>query len=263
MKLFEEKLIETVRNYEHLYMPSHKHYFDLTMKDNAWKEIAESLNSTDAECRKKWTALRDNFRKALRKRSIQSGQLWPPGRQNRASGSNFMKPCRYEQVLSFLIPFITDRKLKSKIVIESEETSNNKMNSSGNEDSIIHSETEQYSFNATPTQASASNLSCDTSNLGPKRRPPISTVLRNYFERKSSEPMLTKDHITKFFEAVEGTVRTFQPNLQVEIKGKISALVTEYELKSLQRSNTSSRDESSTTLSNNINCSDNSTNKYE
>lgn len=45
MSSFEEKLIEEVRKYEHLYITTHKHYYGVSMKDNAWREIAETLNS--------------------------------------------------------------------------------------------------------------------------------------------------------------------------------------------------------------------------
>jgi hypothetical protein len=54
-------------------------------------------------------------------------------------------------------------------------------------------------------------------------------LLKNYLETKDKP-----DHLRKFFDAMEATVRTFSPHLQVEIKSKISAPVTEYELRNLE-----------------------------
>lgn len=41
----------------------------------------------------------------------------------------------------------------------------------------------------------------------------------------------------QFFEAMEGAVRKFSPTLQIQVKSKISALVSEFELKNLEEEN--------------------------
>ncbi|KAG8308594.1 hypothetical protein J6590_106026, partial [Homalodisca vitripennis] len=43
---FNEKLIETVRLYEHLNSPANKSYHDSGIKENSWEETATSLNAT-------------------------------------------------------------------------------------------------------------------------------------------------------------------------------------------------------------------------
>lgn len=50
--------------------------------------------------------MRDNFRKALRARQTKSGQATAK-----------KKTCKFEDMLSFLLPFLTDRKVTSNIVI--------------------------------------------------------------------------------------------------------------------------------------------------
>lgn len=67
-----------------------------------------------------------------------------------------------------------------------------------------------------------------------QNRPRISAILSNYFQEKGDRPVRQKDHLTKFFEAMEETVRTFKPQLQVEVKMKISAMVLHYELQNLR-----------------------------
>lgn len=64
--------------------------------------------------------------------------------------------------------------------------------------------------------------------------PSMATVLKNYFEEKQTSKSTKKvDHLQKFFDAMQETVRTFSPRHQIEIKSKISNLVSEYELKDL------------------------------
>ena len=41
----DEKLIDCVRQYDILYNISHQHYYDTLRKENAWEEIAQTLNS--------------------------------------------------------------------------------------------------------------------------------------------------------------------------------------------------------------------------
>lgn len=52
-------------------------------------------------------------------------------------------------------------------------------------------------------------------------------------ERKQAKLEKKSDHLKKFFETMEETVRTFPPSLQIEVKSKIYNLVTEYEYKNL------------------------------
>lgn len=58
-------------------------------------------------------------------------------------------------------------------------------------------------------------------------------VLKTYLDDKKSKKERSSDHLTSFFKSMEDTVRTFSPMRQIEIKSKISALVTEYEIKNI------------------------------
>lgn len=76
-----------------------------------------------------------------------------------------------------------------------------------------------------------------------QQRPHIGTVLQNYFQKKSdrNDKRSSKDHLTKFFEAMEETIRTFKPHRQVEVKRKISSIVMEYELENVREVTSHSR----------------------
>jgi hypothetical protein len=179
-----------------------------------------------AECKRKWTSLRDNFRKAIKKRKTKSGQRAKPNR-----------PWKYETNMNFLIPFIGEREQKSSLPNEP-----GYLNSSSDVDEeTASSHDAKSSLNITVLSSSSALLDSQDSTPSPccaggRRRqlqlPPMAQVLQNYFDSKKSK-LEKSDHLKKFFDAMEETVRTFRPELQIEAKGKISALVTEYELKNL------------------------------
>jgi len=58
-------------------------------------------------------------------------------------------------------------------------------------------------------------------------------VLKTYLDDNKSKKERSSDHLTSFFKSMEDTVRTFSPMRKIEIKSKISALVTEYEIKNI------------------------------
>ncbi|KAJ8003440.1 hypothetical protein DPEC_G00148350 [Dallia pectoralis] len=71
---FEEQLIEQVRRYSHLYVPYLTEYKDLTVTNNSWKEIAQTLGVEKHICRTKWKSLRDRYVRLRRKMKGGSGR---------------------------------------------------------------------------------------------------------------------------------------------------------------------------------------------
>lgn len=58
-------------------------------------------------------------------------------------------------------------------------------------------------------------------------------ILQDYLQYKLNKPP-RGDHLTKYFEATEETVRTFPVLLQIEAKKKISDIMYDLELKALE-----------------------------
>lgn len=58
-----EKLIEAVKENEHLYNIRSENYKDSFMKENTWRTIAESLGIDVNEAKKRWKTLRDTYAK--------------------------------------------------------------------------------------------------------------------------------------------------------------------------------------------------------
>lgn len=91
------------------------------------------------------------------------------------------KPYKFQYVLSFLLPFIADRKACSNMVIEEAEedelpADNRPTADTDSEDNNSPLYTSTSERSSTPSR---------TSILGPKQRPNIATVLSSYCEKKS------------------------------------------------------------------------------
>lgn len=225
MALNEELLIETVRMYPILYDLSHKHYHDVTQRENAWMEISSTLKHSVFECKRKWNSLRDSFRKALRKRKSKGGQQ-----------TKVTKLWKYEENMAFVSPFLTEREqssslsqafcedIKCEVQMGEQDEAENSSSSLGN----VASPDTPHSSSTIPTPPPPGPLS----RRNHQHVPSIECVLKNYFDEKQ-KAQVKSDPLKKFFEAMEETVRTFHPYLQIEIKSKISSLVSEYELRNL------------------------------
>jgi hypothetical protein len=191
-----------------------------------------------AECKTRWNHLRDSYRKSIKKWKISGHQ---------AKGR---KQWKYEEQMIFLLPFFTERKQRSnlsgmaEIVSDTNSVKEEPSHLSPSEDTSLPLTTllpvntslqRNYSSSPASYHSDASEISlhhCNNNTGHQQKVLPMTQVglLKNYLETKKDEP----DHLRKFFDAMEATVRTFLPHLQVEIKSKISALVTEYELRNLE-----------------------------
>ncbi|CAF4799017.1 unnamed protein product [Pieris macdunnoughi] len=70
----DEQLIELVKRYSVLYDIRLAQYRDQTVRNNAWEEIAEQMNTSVEEVKNKWSKLRNCFTNALKRRRKKSGQ---------------------------------------------------------------------------------------------------------------------------------------------------------------------------------------------
>ncbi|CAI6367365.1 unnamed protein product [Macrosiphum euphorbiae] len=112
-----EKLIEEVRKFPVLYDQTSEKYRNSEYKDRVWTNISTTLGVKGGieECKKKWSSVRDQFRRTLQKRKTASGQ----------AAVNYRK-YKYEDILEFLLPHISERDTLSN-VDNFEEDQNNEM----------------------------------------------------------------------------------------------------------------------------------------
>lgn len=172
------------------------------------------------ECKKKWNSLRDNFRKHLKKNKTTSGQA-----------ATKTKQWKHQEDLSFLIPFLAERAQRSNIetAVADEELPPDDDNSSINSAASSSTPFSETTFDSTRSQTSA-----NSSSHAKRQLPPMAQVLENYLLSKKQKVEGRSDHLSKFFGAMEETVRSLKPRLQIEVKSKIAQLVTEYEIRNLE-----------------------------
>ncbi|KAJ7986682.1 hypothetical protein DPEC_G00342430 [Dallia pectoralis] len=98
MDQVEERLIEEVRKYDHLYNSSSAHYKDCQMANNSWKEIAQSVGLDVTDCIKRWKYKFDSLRKKVAPRNGDPGGKKVPA---------------FYHFLSWLAPHIKHRETES------------------------------------------------------------------------------------------------------------------------------------------------------
>lgn len=153
--------------------------------------------------------------------------------------------------MNFLLPNLKERPQKSNIDLPSDDAVNEESESFEDEvsessvgtqnafdDMVIlspHSERISSPRSATPLTPSSSQKS----TVSKPKRPPkpelkSAEVLQKFLENK--EKRKNADHLTKFFESAEETTRSLPPELQIEIKHRISMLLYEFELEAIKKS---------------------------
>ena len=136
-----------------------------------------------------------------------------------------------------MIPFYAERGQKSNLLEESEVEDaepENEVEAENENGNATNEPPRPPSENSIQSQHTPYSRQSSSKFNRQHQSTPIAKVLKTYFEDKQASKLNTKgDHLQKIFDAMQETVRTFQPRLQIEIKSKISNMVSEYELKDL------------------------------
>lgn len=144
--------------------------------------------------------------------------------------------------MSFLVPIFAERNQKSNlageklqnIFVDTSDTEN--IDSASAENSLLSPTSVSSTRPVSPISEPPSPVSSQISRKKQQKQTPpaVSQVLQEYLgERKRLKTEKNTDHLKKFFESMEETVRTFPPSLQIEVKSKVFKLVSEYEYKNL------------------------------
>ena len=146
-----------------------------------------------------------------------------------------MAPWKYEEQMSFLKAHLSQKRLQasnSDIMGSQDEIFDAGASDKWESEDIVTQDLEEthpgerYSAITLPdapkTTPSSKKRKCILTNSA-------FDMLSTYLASKNSDT----DHLTAYFKMVESTVRTFPPVQQVEIKARISSMLTEYEYKNL------------------------------
>lgn len=98
----EERMVEEVRKYVHLYIPTHKEYKNVNMSWTSWREIAGNVGLSVKDTKEKWRTMRDRFMRIKKSLKGKSGD----------AGGNKTVPAFYT-LMSFLEPHVKHRETSS------------------------------------------------------------------------------------------------------------------------------------------------------
>lgn len=190
---------------------------------------------------KKWKNLKDCYRKSQAKKRGKSGD----------SADCIPKKWKYEDEMSFLLPNLKERPQKSNLGVPTDDAVNEDIENSeddGGESSVATPETFDDTAVLSPRSEILGTPSSSASTVSKRKRlpkPEVTTaaVLQNFLDNK--EKRKKADHLTKFFEFAEETTRTLPPELQVELKHRISMLLYEFESKAIKNSSLNTESTSS------------------
>lgn len=108
----EERLINTIQEYPHLWRIGSKKYSDRQRAKNSWKEIGDTLNVSAEKAQARWRYLRDEyFRKKREEATTRSG-----------SAAIKRSKWRFYGSLSFLDPILTSRKTSGNLQANGEDS---------------------------------------------------------------------------------------------------------------------------------------------
>nr|CAD7414715.1 unnamed protein product [Timema cristinae] len=103
----DKKLIELVYLNEELYNLSNPKYLDCNLKEKIWTQIGEEMKHPGNLCKTRWSNIRDNYRKSLRRIATKPLQ-----------DSNKIKKYKYAGALTFLDAYFQVREPISSITTE-------------------------------------------------------------------------------------------------------------------------------------------------
>lgn len=179
--------------------------------------------------------MRDQLRKAIKKNITKSGQA-----------AKQKKKWKYEESMSFVIPFFKERETHSNIVDPDSLSDGSNDEQEGMESVITTGDTSEknsdYNINnqcTTSPKRSSTRYSLNKRKF--EKTETASSVLMKYLvenDKKETKAIANDHPIDIFFNSLAATVKYFSPEYQHMAKSKLFNVVSELEWAHLQRKNT-------------------------
>uniref|UniRef100_A0A182PFN5 MADF domain-containing protein n=1 Tax=Anopheles epiroticus TaxID=199890 RepID=A0A182PFN5_9DIPT len=93
VKVDEEEFVKEIKKRPILYNTTHRDYRRITLRNDAWVEVAIAMRLSKQECKKRWRSMRDAFIKNLRNKNETERQGWI-----------------HYRLLEFMLPYLASRK---------------------------------------------------------------------------------------------------------------------------------------------------------
>ncbi|XP_022166411.1 uncharacterized protein LOC111030965 isoform X2 [Myzus persicae] len=214
----DEKLVEMVAKFDCLYDLASPLYKNQLIKDNAWREIAEQINRSVEDCKKRWRNIKDTYQKRVRK-------------GNGTGSSALSKPKHWP--LADMLTFLGKADYKRNISnIECDEEAGNE-GTEINEDSQEPVEINNRSICSTSESLNEDPTQETFKSQGPpknKRLKQNERFIQLLEERRNER----KDIVRNMVQNHEDEVDVFFKSIAMSVKKLSPTLINEAKMKSLQ-----------------------------
>nr|CAI5849218.1 unnamed protein product [Callosobruchus analis] len=224
-KMTDEQLIELVKRYPVLYDMNLAVYRDHTVRNNAWEEIAEQMNTHVEDIKNKWGKLRNCFTNALKRRRKKSGQ----------AATNIV-PWKFEKQMEFLLPHIEGRSTVTNLADTNVDDSTQDSELQFSEDSTLSPPPIIPHTPRTSSRASAASFTprrtnkSDNDNYLLKEMVDVMKATQDIRQKRSATDMDENDY---FFLSMSKQLKKLPQTDQAEIKFQLHKLIHDSEMKML------------------------------
>lgn len=238
----DQLLIELVQDHPVLYELSHPNYMDSSFKQEIWNVIGKAMKVDGTACKGRWTNIKDNYRKSLKRISTKSGQ-----------NAKKIKLYKFSEELSFLQKYMCERETKGKIVSQQDEENNQDDVAQQHEDEEEHIADDegeptvlfanlrkdlqtQPSPSPKPTFEVPGKSSTGKSakkEVAPQQTP-SAKLLEYLISKQENQTASTSPHpVDAFLAGIAPTLKTLKPYYLNVAKSEIFATVQKYEMQML------------------------------
>ena len=220
----DARLITMVRQHQELYDIDAPDYCNQDVRLRIWEIIGTKLGVTAKRCKTRWSYLRDLYTKALKNRSAK-----------RVEGSTAMKPWKYEAEMGFLNQFLGSKQKLNPYIVGKRRKLHRPIEAAPVEEIGTDNNVKPVSPPSTPLNCPSPSSSIQNSAGALRRLHVIApqTFVQDHGHHHMAPP---NDALTKYFVAVEETVRGFPAALQVKVKSEISRIIHQAEMENIQQS---------------------------
>lgn len=195
--------------------------------------LINSFLFSASHCKRQWSILRDNFRRALRKKK--ELRLSHPGTR--------VKKWKFEDEMSFLLPHFRERETSASIKVELDCDSDGDFITSDSptaDSSEAYFESPQVQIEEQPgTSKRASEKSSKAENYSevvvPQQSASMKYVLETEEKAKAEEVVHSLEDVDYFFLSLAATVKRFSPYHRAIAKAKLFSFVSELEIEDIKQ----------------------------
>ncbi|XP_023311380.1 transcription factor Adf-1-like [Anoplophora glabripennis] len=232
----DEKLVECVGNCPALYDTGNKDYKNQVVRENIWKCIAETVQRTPEDCKKRWRNIKDTYMKIRRTTNPTGSAATPKSKWPLLSQMSFMDNTPYQRSTQSNLQS-QETTLDSDVPEDISESENNiPSNPPTGITSALHDTQITYSKSQkTPSSTTGKRRRDDNTQILEilkQRSADREKIMENIKSSKSDAA--DQDPVLLFFKSMAITVNTFEPELIAEAKARIFGIVNELEIRSIR-----------------------------